>query len=136
MQSCDVTGLRRARLGDVDLELVLCQRVLVEHADRLVGVRLPFHGHEGEAFRLTGAPVLDQIHRRDCPGLREQGLDLFLGGGFGKVSYVNSNIHFNSAFYPKGYVTGTAGNKNDRNPINGSAVKGATGIQLCITHSL
>jgi hypothetical protein len=32
--------------------------------------------------------------------------------------------------------SGTAGNKNDRNPINGSAAKGTTEIQLFTTYSV
>jgi hypothetical protein len=41
-----------------------------------------------------------------------------------------------TAFYPKGHMSGTAGNKNDRNPIKGSAAKRTTEIQLFITYSV
>jgi hypothetical protein len=62
--------------------------------------------------------------------LRKQCLDFILCGRLIQVSYVNSSFHFIAAF------SGTAGNKNDRNPINGSAAKGTTEIQLFITYSV
>lgn len=98
MRLCD------ARLGDVDLELVLRHVVLVEHADRLVGIFLRGHGHKGEALRHAGALVFDEVHRRDRPGLREQGFDFIFRGCLCEVSYVNSNIHFNTAFCPRGHI--------------------------------
>ena len=70
------------------------------------------------------------------PAVCEQGVDFILCGRLVQVSYVNSNIHFITAFYPKGHMSGSAGNKNDRNPIIGSAAKGTTEIQLFITHSV
>jgi hypothetical protein len=62
--------------------------------------------------------------------LCEQSLDFILRGGLVQVSYINSSIHFMTAF------SGRAGNKNDRNPIKGSAAKGTTEIQLFLTYSV
>ena len=49
---------------------------------------------KSEAFRQTTTFVLDQIHRRDGSGLCEQGIDFFLCGGLGQVSYINSEYPF------------------------------------------
>jgi len=119
-----------ARLGNIDLELVVSQVIVVEHTDRLIGIRLRGHGHKSEAFRQAGALVFDELHRRDGSGLRKQGVDFILCGRLVQVSYINSSIHIIPAF------SGTAGNKNDRNPISGSAAKGTTEIQLFITCSV
>src|ERR1044072_8213017 len=40
-----------ARLGNIDLELVVSQGIVVEHADRLIGIRLRGHGYKSEALR-------------------------------------------------------------------------------------
>ena len=133
MLLCDVFLVLRldgAWFGNIDFERVIGQGIGIEHADRLICIGLDGHGHKGEAFRHASALVLDELHRRDRPGLREQGIDFILGGRLGQVSYVNSSIHFMTTF------SGMAGNKNDRNPISGSAAKGATEIQLFITYSV
>lgn len=123
-------GVFDARFGNIDLERVVGQGIGIEHADRLICISLYGHGHKGEALRHAGALVFDEIHRRDHSSLREQGLDFILCGRLGQVSYVNSNVHFVTAF------SGTAGNKNDRSPIRGSAAKGTTEIQLFSTPSV
>ncbi len=105
-----VLGAFDARLGNIDLERVVGQGIGIEHADRLICISLCGHGHKGEALRHAGALVFDEIHRRDCSSLCEQGLDFILCGRLGQVSYVDSNIHFVTTF------SGTAGNKNDRSP--------------------
>jgi len=81
-----------ARLGDIDLELVLSQGIVVEHADRLVGVFLCGHGHESEALRLARALVHGDFDRRDGSGGCEQGVELILCGGLVQVAYVNANV--------------------------------------------
>jgi hypothetical protein len=105
------------RLGYIDLEFVIGQGISVEHADRLLRLRLLGHGYKGKALRHSGALVFDQVHRCDGSGLREQGINFVLGSRLVQISYVNSGIQSITSF------SGTAGNKNDRNPINGSAVK-------------
>ena len=125
-----------ARFGDIDLELVVGQVIVIEHADRLIGLCLRRHGHKGEALRHTGSLIRGDIHRGDGSGLCEQSFDFFLCRGLVEVSYINSGFHFIAAFYPKGHISGMAGNKNDRNPISGSAAKGTTEIQLFITYSV
>jgi len=129
---CDVPGLSAfdARLGHIDLELVLSHGIVVEHADGLIRIGLRGHGHKGEALRRAAALIGGEIHRCDGSGLREQGLDFIRCGRLIQVSYVNSGFHSITAF------SGTAGNKNDRNPIIGSAAKGTTEIQLFITYSV
>ena len=67
-----------AWLGDVDLELILSQSIIVEHADRFVGVFLCGHGHEREALRLASALVHGDFHRRDGSSGGEQGIDFIL----------------------------------------------------------
>ena len=119
-----------AWFGNIDFERVIGQGISIEHADRLICIGLCGHGHKSEAFRHASPLVLDEIHRRDRSGLCEQGIDFSLCGRLGQVSYVNSNIHFITSF------SGMAGNKNDRNPISGSAAKGTTEIQLFITRSV
>ena len=119
-----------ARFGNIDFQCVIGQGIGIEHADRLICIYLRGHGHKSEAFRHASALVFDEFHRRDRSGLCEQGIDFILRGRLGQVSYVNSNIHFITAF------SGRAGNKNDRNPISGSAAKGTTEIQLFITYSV
>ena len=116
--------LADARLGNIDLELVLCQGVIVEHADGFVGFCLGGHGHEREALRLAGALVHGDFHRRDGSGGGEQGVDLILCGGFIQVSYINSYIHCMTAFCPNGHISGSAGIKMTASPIKGSAAKG------------
>ena len=130
MQVFLVLRLSDARFGDIDLERVICQGIGIEHADRLICIGLCGHGHKSEAFRHAGPLVFDELHRRDRSGLGEQGIDFSLCGRLGQVSYVNSNFHFITSF------SGMAGNKNDRNPISGSAAKGTTEIQLFITPSV
>ena len=130
MQMFLVLRLSDARLGNIDLELVVSHGIVIEHTDRLIGIRLCGHGYKSEAFRHASALVFDELHRRDGSSLRKQGIDFILRGRLGQVSYINSNIHFITAF------SGTAGNKNDRNPISGSAAKGTTEIQLFITYSV
>ena len=130
MQMFLILRLPDAWFGNIDFERVIGQGIGIEHADRLICISLCGHGNEGEAFRHASALVFDELHRRDRSGLREQGIDFILRGGLGQVSYVNSNIHFITAF------SGRAGNKNDRNPISGSAAKGTTEIQLFITPSV
>ena len=39
-----------AWFGDVDLEFVLSQVIVMEHADGLIGIFLGGHGHEGKAL--------------------------------------------------------------------------------------
>jgi len=116
--------LADARLGDIDLELVFRQGVIIEHADRLVGFFLGGHGYEREALRLAGALVHGDFHRRDGSRGGEQGVDFSLRGGLVQISYVNSYIHCITAFYPKGHMSGGAGIKMTANPIKGSAAKG------------
>ena len=106
-----------ARLGNIDLKFVIGQGIGIEHTDRLFCLGLLGHGHKSEAFRHAGTLVFDQVHRSDGTGLCEQGIDFILRGRFVQVSYINSGIQFSTSF------SGTAGNKNDRNPISGSAVK-------------
>ncbi len=125
-----------AWFGNIDLELVVSHGIVVEHADGLVGLSLGGHGHKCKALRHTGALFRGNFHRSDGSGLCEQGLDFILCGRLVQVSYINSNIHFVTAFYPKGHLSGGAGNKNDRNPIRGSAAKRTTEIQLFITYSV
>ena len=130
---CDVFLVLRldgARFGNIDFERVIGQGIGIEHADRLICIGLCGHGHKSEAFRHASPLVFDELHRRDRSGLCEQGIDFILSGRLGQVSYINSNIHFMTAF------SGRAGNKNDRNPISGSAAKGTTEIQLFITPSV
>ncbi len=125
-----VLRLGGARFGNIDFERVIGQGIGIEHADRLICIGLGGHGHKGKALRHASALVFDELDRGDRPGLREQGIDFILSGRLGQVSYVNSNIHFITSF------SGMAGNKNDRNPISGSAAKGTTEIQLFITYSV
>lgn len=94
-----------ARFGYVDLEFIIGQGIGVEHADRLFRLGLLGHGHKSKAFRHAGALIPDQVHRSDRSGLREQGIDFFLGGRLVQVSYVNSSIQCITAF------SGSAGNK-------------------------
>ncbi len=105
-----------AWFGHIDLELVVSHGIVVEHADRLIGLSLGGHGYKGEALRHAGALIYGDIHRGDGSGLCEQGLDFILRGRLVQVSYINSNIHFVAAFYPKGHISGRSGNKNDREP--------------------
>ena len=100
-----------ARLGNIDLELVVSQIIIVEHADRLIGISLCGHGYKGEALRHASALILGDFHRGDDSGFGEQGLDFILRGAFIQVPYVNSYIHCITAFYPKGYMSGVAGIK-------------------------
>jgi len=130
MQMFLMLHLSDARFGNIDFERVIGQGIGIEHADRLICISLCGHGHKSEAFRHASALVFDELHRRDRSGLCEQGIDFILRGRLGQVSYINSNIHFITAF------SGRAGNKNDRNPISGSAAKGTTEIQLFITPSV
>jgi len=108
---CFMPQLDWAGLGDVDLELAFRQHIVIEHADCLVGFRLGGHRHERKAPRRAGTFVCGDFHRRDGSGGGEQGADFSLRGGLVQVSYVNSNIHFNSAFCPKGHMSGIAGIK-------------------------
>jgi len=126
-------ALADARLGDIDLEFVLCQRIIVEHVDRLVGIRLGGHGHESEALRLAGALIHGDFHRRDGSSGCKQGVDLILRGGLVQVSYVNSYIHCITAFCPNGHMSGSAGIKMTANPIKGSAAKGCDRDPVIIT---
>jgi len=100
-----VLRLSDARFGNIDFERVIGQGIGIEHADRLICIGLGGHGNKSEAFRHASALVLDELHRGDCPGLREQGIDFILCGRLGQVSYINSNIHFIASF------SGKAGNK-------------------------
>src|SRR6266545_6216338 len=106
-------ALSDAWLGDIDLELVVSQGIVVEHADRLIGIHLRGHGCKREALRHASRLVFDEIHRRDGTSLREQGIDFILCGRLAQVSYINSNIHFVTAFYPKGHVSGRAGRSEE-----------------------
>lgn len=90
--------LCNTRLGNIDLELVLSQGIVIEHADRLIGIFLCGHGYESEALRLAGALVHGDFHRRDGSGCCEQGIDFVLRGGLVQISYVNSYIHCITAF--------------------------------------
>ena len=117
-----------ARLGHIDLELIVSHGIVVEHTDRLIRLRLRGHGDKSEALRQARPLVFDKIHRRDGARLRKQGIDFILCGRLVQVSYINSSVHIIPAF------SGTAGNKNDRDPISGSAAKGTTEIQLFLTY--
>ena len=120
-----------AWFGNIDFERVIGQGIGIEHADRLIRISLCRHGHKGEALRHASPLVFDELHRRDRSGCCEQGINFILCGRLGQVSYINSNIHFITPF------SGTAGNKNDRNPIRGSAVKVVRQrLQLFITYSV
>ena len=130
---CSISFVLRvvdARLGNIDLELVVSHGIVIEHADRLIGIFLCRHGHKGKALRQARALIGGNIHRGDGSGLCEQRLDFLLCGRLVQVSYINSSFYIIPAF------SGCAGNKNDRNPINGSAAKGTTEIQLFITYSV
>lgn len=69
-----------AWFGNIDFELILSYRVIIEHADRLIGIRLDGHGHKGEALRQASALILGNFHRSDGSGLCEQGFDFILCG--------------------------------------------------------
>jgi len=73
-----VLGVFDARFGNIDFERVIGQGIGIEHADRLVCISLGGHGDEGESFRQAGILVFDEVHRRDCSGLCEQGIDFIL----------------------------------------------------------
>ena len=60
-----------ARLGHIDLELIVSHGIVVEHTDRLIGISLRGHGYKGKAFRRAGALFGGDVHRGDCSGLRE-----------------------------------------------------------------
>lgn len=75
-----VLRLSNAWLGNVDLELVLGQGIVIEHDDCLIGICLFGHGHKSEALRHASALIRGDIHRGDGSGLREQGLDFILCG--------------------------------------------------------
>jgi hypothetical protein len=79
---CNIPGLRAfdARLGDIDLELVVSQVILVEHADRLISIFLRGHGYEGKAFRLARTLIRSDIYRGHGSGLCKQCLDFILCG--------------------------------------------------------
>ena len=131
--SCDVIFVLcvfDARLGDINFERVIGQGIGVEHADRLICLSLCGHGHKREALRQAGSLVFDEFHRSDHSGCCEQGIDFVLCGRLSQVSYVNSYIHFITAF------SGTAGNKNDRDPYKRVGGQGTTEIQLLITLSV
>jgi len=108
---CFILRLSDARLGHVDLELVVSQGIVVEHGDGHVGLRLRGHGDESEAPRFARALVRGDIHRGDRSGGCEQGVDFVLRGGLVQIPYVNSYIHWFTAFYPKGHMSGNAGIK-------------------------
>ena len=127
-----VLGVLGARLGNIDLELVVSHGIVIEHADCLIGIRLRWHSYKSEAFRHASRLIFDEINRGDGSGLCEQSIDFILRGRLVQVSYVNSNIHFVTTFYPKGHVSGRAGNKMTANPIRGSAAKRTTEIQLLL----
>ncbi len=119
---CTLCG---AWLGDIDLELVLSQGIVVEHADCLVGVFLCGHGHESEALRLAGALIHGDFDRRDGSSGCEQGVDFILCGRLVQISYVNSYIHFVLLSTREGIVRHCR-NKNDREPykrVGGQGVR-------------
>ena len=80
MQIFLVLRLSDARFGNIDLEPVLSQGIVIEHADRLICISLCGHRHKGEAFRHAGTLVFDEVHRSNGSGLREQGIDFILRG--------------------------------------------------------
>ena len=86
-------GVFDARLGHIDLELVVSHGIVIEHTDRLIGISLRGHGYKGKAFRRAGALFGGNIHRGDGSSLREQGLDFILCGRLVQVSYINSSFH-------------------------------------------
>jgi hypothetical protein len=88
-----VLGAFDARLGDVDLELVVTHGVVVEHADGLIGFFLGGHGHKGKALRHASALLRGDIHRSDVSRLGEQGLDFILCRGLVQVSYIYASFH-------------------------------------------
>jgi len=119
---CTLCG---AGLGDIDLELVFSQSIVVEHADCLVSVFLRGHGYESEALRLAGALVHGDFDRRDGSCGCEQGIDFILCGRLVQISYVNSYFHFVLLSTRKGIVRHCR-NKNGRRPykrVGGQGVR-------------
>ena len=49
--SRSLLGVFHFRLGDVDLQLAVRQRISIEHADGFIGFGLFAHRNEGEALR-------------------------------------------------------------------------------------
>lgn len=45
-----VPQLYRSLLGYIDLEFILSQCIVIEHADRLISICLRGHGHESETL--------------------------------------------------------------------------------------
>jgi hypothetical protein len=90
---CFVLCLCSARLGNIDLELVVSHGIVVEHTDRLIGIRLDGHGHKSETLRQASPLVFDELHRRDGASLRKQGIDFILRGRLVQISYINSSVH-------------------------------------------
>jgi len=120
------------RLGDIDLEFVAGQIIVIEHADRLVCFGLIGHGDKSETLREAAAFVHDEIDGSDGSRGGEQGIDFCLRGGLGQVSYIDSNIHFDTAF------SGSAGIKKMTATYKRVGGRRTTEIQLlliqCSTH--
>jgi hypothetical protein len=69
-----------AGLGDVDFEFFFSQGISVEHFNGFIGNFFRNHGDKGKALRLAAIAIFDDFYRGDIPGLREEGVEFFLGG--------------------------------------------------------
>jgi hypothetical protein len=58
------------------------------------------HLHEGNASRLAGLPVLDNLDRHDTSGFGEEGFEFGFGGLVREVGYVNLLVHISSFDIP------------------------------------
>src|SRR5215211_3581607 len=64
--------------GKVYPQLVIIQRVGVEHADGPVGFALVAHHDKGKPSRFASFEIHDDIHRGDIPGLCKQSVQFLL----------------------------------------------------------
>lgn len=79
-------------------QIVIIQRIGIEHADGFIGFTLCAHGYIGKPIRRTALAILGHVDRRHIPGLREQGIQIFLRCGFGQIPYVDRDFHDRIAF--------------------------------------
>ena len=79
-------------------QIVIIQRIGIEHADGFIRLTLRTHDDKGKAIGRPAVPVFDDIDGCDIPGSREQDIQIFPRRGPGQIPYIDLGFHDRTAF--------------------------------------
>jgi hypothetical protein len=83
-----------AGLGDIHLDRPIIQHFLIQHIDGVLRLFVAGHGYEGETLHTARITIFDHVYRNHGPGLAERSSQAVFGSIIGKVSNIQSGVHF------------------------------------------